>query len=87
MEKNDDAKESRTIAREKPKWNEFSDNRFFTMYLGLGIIAVAVLLMLIVVNTPSLKGDDGFIMFFSLLVLAGVGLVTALRGLIIALLD
>lgn len=62
-------------------------SRFVMMYIGLGVIVLAGILILILANIPNLKGDEGCIMFFALVLLAGVGLLTAVQGLIAGLLN
>jgi hypothetical protein len=75
------------IVKTHPKLAKVSYNRFGRLYLGLGMIALAALLILILVNIPSLSGDDGCVIFAMLLMLAGVGFLTAISGLIYGLLN
>lgn len=75
------------VIKEKPKLDKGGKNRFLLMYIGLGIIALAGILMLILLNIPSLKGDIGCLFFLILLLLGGSGFVTSLVGLITGLLD
>ena len=75
------------IVKAHPKLAKVSSNLFVRLYLGLGMMALAALLILILVNIPSLSGDDGCLIFAMLLMLAGVGLITAISGLIFGLLN
>jgi hypothetical protein len=75
------------IVKAHPKLAKANRGRFTSMYIGLGMIALAALLILILVNIPSLSGDDGCIIFAILLMLAVLGLLTAISGLISGLLN
>lgn len=64
-----------------------SYNRFGRLYLGLGMIVLAALLILILASIPSLSGDIGCVLSLVPLMLAGIGLITAISGLIFGLLN
>ena len=73
--------------RVHPKFEKISYHRFGRLYLGLGMIALAALLILILVSIPSLSGDIGCVLSLGPLMLAVIGFITAIFGLINGLLN
>ena len=75
------------VIKANSKLAKVSYNRFGRLYLGLGIIALSAILILILASIPSLSGDIGCVLSLVPLILAGIGLITAISGLIFGLLN